>query len=75
MADLQKNAVIYFGERDRIELRSTVKQIHNQLEGVTNPTIPIIELQAPDGEPVYVNANHVRAFAEYNTAGKGMAAF
>lgn len=43
-------------------MQSTVEQIKQELDGVTTSHIPLIKVVNQNGDEVWLNANHIRAF-------------
>jgi hypothetical protein len=60
VADIQVNAEIVFDANHSLQTRSTPEQIENQIQGSTNPQIPLIPVELPNGESVMVNAAQIR---------------
>ena len=65
MADNENKAVIVFADGESIYVQSTVKQIHDEIGGVTTPHIPLIKVVDEHGVDLWMNANHIRAFHEF----------
>jgi hypothetical protein len=65
MADNENRAVIVFADGESIYVQSTVKQIHDEIGGVTTRHIPLIKVVDEHGVDLWVNANHIRAFHEF----------
>jgi hypothetical protein len=61
MADEIK-ADIVFVDDTTWNVQSTVEQIKQELEGVTTAHIPLIKVVNQNGDEVWLNANHIRAF-------------
>ena len=69
MADSKINAVITFGNEQRMDLQSTVQQIEDAIGGITVPNIiPVIKVVDAGGREVRINVNHIREIREYDPA-------
>ncbi len=65
MADNENTAVIVVADGESIYVQSTVKQIRDEIGGVTTPHIPLIKVVDEHGVDLWMNANHIRAFHEF----------
>jgi hypothetical protein len=54
------HAIITFDDDHKLQTRSTVEEIHSALEAVATPHIPLLRVQDPSGEVVWVNAAQIR---------------
>jgi hypothetical protein len=54
------NAVLVFDNDHKMQVAETREQVLNAIGSCTTPHIPLIELRAPNGQPVNVNVNHLR---------------
>jgi hypothetical protein len=66
MADAEIKAEILFAGNETLRVQSTVEQITNALEAVTTPNIPLIKVVSQEGDEIWLNANHIRAFKVYD---------
>ena len=64
MADNDTKAVIVLTEGDPLNVRETVEQIMNRIEGVTSRHIPLIEVTDDSGNAHRVNAQEIVQFHE-----------
>lgn len=61
MAGAEIRAEIVFAGNETLRLQSTVEQIKKEIEGVTGH-IPLIKVVSQEGDEIWLNANHIRAF-------------
>jgi hypothetical protein len=54
--------VIVFDDGIGIYVQSTVEQIQDEIAKVTSASVPLITVRNEDGDEVWINANHIRAF-------------
>jgi len=54
--------VIVFDDGMGIYVQSTVEQIRDEIAKVTSARVPLITLRNEDGDEVWINADHIRAF-------------
>jgi hypothetical protein len=47
-------------------VQSTVEQIKKEIEGVTTQHIILIKVVSQEGDEIWLNANHIRAFKVYD---------
>jgi hypothetical protein len=66
MADAEIKAEIVFAGDETLRVRSTVEQITKEIEGVTTPHFPLIKVVSQEGDEIWLNANHIRAFKVYD---------
>ena len=64
MADNEINAIIVLTEGKAINVRETVEQILNAIEGVTSRHIPLITVTDEGGNEHRINANQIVEFHE-----------
>jgi hypothetical protein len=58
-----------------LKVQSTVKQINAEIEGRKNLTLPMIPVVDEHGREVWINANHIIAFQEYESEGMPLLRF
>ena len=75
MADEETNAVIVLDTGKPLKVQSTVKEINAEIEGRKNLTLPMIPIVDEDGREVWINANHIIAFQEYESEGMPLLRF
>ncbi len=75
MADEETNAVIVLDTGKPLKVQSTVKEINAEIEGRKNLTLPMIPVVDEDGREVWINANHIIAFQEYESEGMPLLRF
>jgi hypothetical protein len=75
MADEETNAVIVLDTGKPLKVQSTVKQINAEIEGRKNLTLPMIPVVDEHGREVWINANHIIAFQEYESEGMPLLRF
>jgi hypothetical protein len=75
MADEETNAVIVLDTGKPLKVQSTVKQINAEIEGRKNLTLPLIPVVDEHGREVWINANHIIAFQEYESEGMPLLRF
>ncbi len=63
------NSVLVFDDDHKMQVAETREQVVNAIGGCTTPHIPLIDLHAPNGQPVNVNVNHVRVIEEVPAEG------
>jgi len=59
MAD-GKTTEIVFDEQHKLQTRSTPERIESEIKGATNPWMPLIPVELPNGESAMVNAAQIR---------------
>jgi uncharacterized protein YlzI (FlbEa/FlbD family) len=67
MADDETNAVIVLDNGKPLKVQTTVSQISSEIEGQKNLALPVIKVVNEDGREVWINANHIIAFQEYES--------
>jgi hypothetical protein len=75
MAAEETNAVIVLDTGKPLKVQSTVKQINAEIEGRKNLTLPMIPVVDEHGREVWINANHIIAFQEYESEGMPLLRF
>ena len=65
VADAEIKAEIVFAGDETLRVRSTVEQIKKEIEGVTGH-LPLIKVVSQEGDEIWLNANHIRAFKVYD---------
>jgi hypothetical protein len=65
MAGAEIKAEIVFAGNETLRLQSTVEQIKKEIGGVTGH-IPLIKVVSQEGDEIWLNANHIRAFKVYD---------
>jgi hypothetical protein len=58
----QRQAVIVFDDGMGINVQSTVEQIRDEIAKVTSARVPLITVIDEDGDELWINADHIRAF-------------
>jgi hypothetical protein len=66
MADAEIKAEILFAGNETLRVQSTVEQIKKEIEGVTTQHIILIKVVSQEGDEIWLNANHIRAFKVYD---------
>ena len=58
----QRRAVIVFDDGMGIYVQSPVEQIRDEIAKVASSRVPLITVLDEDGNEVWINADHIRAF-------------
>jgi hypothetical protein len=67
MADNGRNAVVVLDDGNALYAQSTVKQISGEIEDRKNLNLPMIPVLNERGQEVWINANHITAYYEYES--------
>jgi hypothetical protein len=65
MADGDKNAVIVLDDGKLLYVQSTIAQINSEIEKRKSLNLPVIPIIDERGREVWLNANHITSFYEY----------
>lgn len=74
MADDEKKAVIALDDGKLLYVQSTIVQINSEIEKRKSLNLPVIPVIDERGREVWLNANHITSFYEYEP-GQPMDAF
>jgi hypothetical protein len=74
MADGEKKAVIVLDDGKLLYVQSTIAQINSEIEKRKSLSLPVIPVVDERGREVWLNANHITSFYEYEP-GQPMVAF
>jgi hypothetical protein len=74
MADSEKKAVIVLDDGKLVYVQSTTAQINSEIEKRKSLNLPVIPVVDERGREVWLNANHITSFYEYEP-GQPMIAF
>jgi hypothetical protein len=67
MADSERNAVIVLDDGMLLYVQSTTVQISAEIENRRSLALPVIPLVDDRGRDLWLNANHITGFYEYET--------
>ena len=65
MADGERNAVIVLDDGELLYVKSTTAHINAEIENRRSLALPIIPLVDERGRDLWLNANHITGFYEY----------
>lgn len=65
MADGEKKAVIVLDDGKLVYVQSTIAQINSEIEKRRSLNLPVIPVVDERGREVWLNANHITSFYEY----------
>jgi hypothetical protein len=65
MADTERNAVIVLDDGKLLYVQSTTAQINAEIENRRSLALPVIPLIDERGRDLWLNANHITGFYEY----------
>jgi hypothetical protein len=74
MTDGEKKAVIVLDDGKLLFVQSTIAQINSEIEKRKSLNLPVIPVVDERGREVWLNANHITSFYEYEP-GEPMVAF
>jgi len=74
MTDGEKKAVIILDDGKLLYVQSTIAQINSEIEKRKSLNLPVIPVVDERGREVWLNANHITSFYEYEP-GQPMVAF
>jgi hypothetical protein len=66
MADAEIKAEIVFAGDETLRVQDTPEQIKHAIAAVRTPHIPLIPVTSQEGDEIWLNANHIRAFKVYD---------
>jgi hypothetical protein len=65
MTDGEKKAVIVLDDGKLLYVQSTIAQINSEIEKRKSLNLPVIPVDDERGREVWLNANHITSFYEY----------